>query len=188
MPMRYGEEVQEGSSIWSLESDSRHHFGLVHRTSAKRAKSRSKLTIVASFSIAIPARCASVVKLPAVPAARSSLPSISACRSPGWSICEFGTSIQWLITRIESSTDSGLGKIPPRVDRRRNASSDTQANPTPRGEAYPVFSAVRAAVCCSVAELAAYSNTLTSGRINGRAVVGELIPHPQAQPPGRRRL
>jgi hypothetical protein len=68
---------------WSGRCRGQSAGGNVHCTPSNRAKSRSKLITVAPCSIARAARCASVVRLPAVPADLSNLPSIAACCSLG---------------------------------------------------------------------------------------------------------
>src|SRR5262249_20058245 len=108
--------------------------GFTHLTTGKRPKSLSFENISASHSIAIAASCASVVRLPAVPACTSKSTAISRCLGPGDTNGTSARSSHSRKYREAASTGSGDSRTRGFVAIRRNPNIAGLVRPTSIGE------------------------------------------------------
>ena len=126
-------------------------------------KSLSKLPTVAPCSSAKAARCASFVRLPAVPATKSKRDKMPKCRSPGCNSRALGCNNQSSAIPVASATDSGLGRIAGCVDKRIKPINASQAKPTPDALSKELPSHEAACLWCGLKGLTEYKKTLVSG-------------------------
>ena len=126
-------------------------------------KSLSKLPTVAPCSSAKAARCASWVRLPAVPATKSKRDKIPECRWVGCSSRALGCNNQSSTMPVASATDSGLGKIAGCVDRRIKPINAIQTKPTPGASSNALPSHKAACLWWGLKGLTEYRKMLVSG-------------------------